>query len=173
MSGERTSHRGPTLRGIGDRQRERGGGEHEGGHCPPLVMDARTDRAPFMGERERAMSTITVSLGRNVGDEPMHPTVWQAFRAEAWDSVDFQVWAYGGQIVFTGQGEGKWKGEDGTTTYEDAYTIIALVPDEDADIVGGTLVHAMGRLAAKYGQEAIAVTLGTTTLAGLQQATSN
>lgn len=118
------------------------------------------------------MSTITVSLGRNVGAEPMHDTVWQAFRAEAWNIVDFPVWASEGQIVFTGTGEGRWKGDDGVTVLEEAYTIVAVVPDEDADLVGEAIERSAARLAVKYGQEAIAVTVGATVLAGLQHRTS-
>ena len=119
------------------------------------------------------MGTLIVSIGRNVGDEPMGDYLWESFRTEVWGAVDFPVWAADGQIVFTGQGEGQWRGEDGATTYEAAYTIVALVPDADNDIVREAIVRSMAKIAGKYGQDAIAVTLGATTLAGMQHSASN
>jgi hypothetical protein len=113
------------------------------------------------------MSTITVSIGRNIGDEPMDDGQWVTYQEEAHRWTDQSVWCVGGQIVFEGVGVGQWTDEDGHTVREDAFTIVALVDDDVADVVHAEIVRRMAITARNYGQDAIAVTVGTTTLAGL------
>jgi hypothetical protein len=119
------------------------------------------------------MGTLIVSIGRNVGDEPMDDSQWVTFQEEAHRWTDQSVWSVGGQIVFEGVGVGQWTDEDGHTVREDAFTIVALVDDEVGDTVADEIVNRMAITARNYGQDAIAVTLGATTLAGMQQSASN
>lgn len=106
------------------------------------------------------MSTITVSIGRNVGSVPLPVSAWDAFR---WD-VDHEIRAYCGTVyVSDAVCVGEW---DGIT--EESRTWVAAW---DLPYAPGPLVNRLAILAGRYGQDAIAVTTGTTVLAGLQPVT--
>ena len=104
------------------------------------------------------MSTITVSIGRNVGTEPMSENEWFSFREAIKCAVKFTDH----QILFTGDGEGIWEGQK-----EDAFTIVAMtVADTNGKMGSDTawLRDWAGRLGRKYGQDAVAITTGETDL---------
>jgi hypothetical protein len=106
------------------------------------------------------MSTITVSAGRNVGDAPMDAVTWETFTMDLVATVE----ATGHTVLFEGTGQGIWEG-----TVEQAFTIVAASGPEART---GTLAEWLGAMARHYGQDAIAITVGTTVLAGMQHSTS-
>lgn len=106
------------------------------------------------------MSTSTVvSIGRNVGDQPLSTAEWTRFKSQALEEVRFAAALKGGQVVFHGEGQGQWAGEDGVTVFEGSFTVVAAGP-VDTDLLAETLAV----LAWEFGQEAIAVTTGETAL---------
>lgn len=91
--------------------------------------------------------TTTVSIGRNVGRDPMPREDWRAFCREVLAAVEDAC----GPIYFDGEGWGRSE-EWGS---EPAYTIVAGDP-----IPGAYLADALGHLGRKYGQDAVALTTG-------------
>ena len=96
--------------------------------------------------------SITVTVGRNIGNTPMDTAAWKSFQEEVNIAVRYTV----GDVYFAGVGEG-WSEDWGR---EDAYTVIAE-PPLYSDI--RDKLHAeLARIGRFYGQEAVAVTEGTT-----------
>lgn len=97
------------------------------------------------------MSTITVSVGRNVGNVPMSDQAWQDFRAEVRRALSM-----GTIHVDDARSIGEWLGvsEESSTFVADDFTPGAAEMVTDAlAIIGG-----------RYGQDAVAVTVGETRL---------
>lgn len=92
--------------------------------------------------------TLTVTIGRNVGDQPMPHDQWESFRR----SVRRTLETAGGEVWADARYRGQWEG-----IHEDAAIVHALVDDEAVDPVRITLAE----LAALYGQEAIGLAVGT------------
>ena len=99
------------------------------------------------------MSTVTLSIGRNVGDsDELSIPSWSEFR------TDLEIVAAAHlDVVFIGTGRGIWEGR----VTEDAHTIVGL-SEETTDLE--ELGRDLGDLARRYSQEAIAMTVGNTTL---------
>lgn len=90
------------------------------------------------------MSTY-VSIGRNVGDEPMSAEMWRDFRT----AVEAAVTRFAGPLVSATTGTGWYQG----------------VSEETAVYVGAAdesyrLIDALDVLRTRFGQESIAVTWG-------------
>ncbi len=96
------------------------------------------------------MSTATVTIGRNVDDQPMSDVWWTLFRKYVVSSVSDAST----EIYFTGEGQGGWDGEG-----EAAFTVVfALRPDAQL------LELRLSTLAEVFHQDAIAFTVGETNL---------
>ncbi len=97
------------------------------------------------------MSTVTVSIGRNVGNTPMSDSDWQQFRAETRAVVQ------GGNIIapyYEGTGIG--------TDREESYTIVAeFKPNHELAFTRG-----LYDLCAQFEQDCVAVTIGQTAFVG-------
>ena len=103
------------------------------------------------------MNTITITVGRNV------PTAGRPIEmdAETWGNfqgdIDFLLFALAGEVyVRAALGRGEWHGVG-----EDNATWVAAVMD-DRDLP--KIEQGLEQLAAKYKQDAIAFTVGKTTL---------
>lgn len=101
------------------------------------------------------MRTITVTIGRNIGNEPMAQGQWNAFTysvREALQSYVTEWWA-------TGAYKGSWEGigEDAMFYYG---PLRNTVDERDLAIVKARLAT----LATQYGQEAIGVSVGESEL---------
>ena len=96
-------------------------------------------------------ATVTVSIGRNVEDVPMPLAEWRRFRADVRRAL-------GGVRPYVSDARtiGEWAG-----VAEESRTWVAPIAAQDVQ----TLVASMADLATRYRQDAIAVTVGTTTLA--------
>lgn len=98
--------------------------------------------------------TVTVTIGRNVGENPMTDGPWAEFKFEARSLLV----AVGGTLYVDGaEHVGEWDG-----IREDNCTYVAALTNVPRD----ALTRAYRRLARKYKQDAIAVTYGETVLAG-------
>ena len=100
-------------------------------------------------------TTVTVSIGRNVGDEPMSDERWYAFREATHEVLD----ARGTAIHFEGTGTGYFEGN-----IEQSFTLVATVEN----VVG--LYHALATLAGEFDQDSIALTTGATSFPGTKEA---
>jgi uncharacterized protein (DUF1330 family) len=100
--------------------------------------------------------TLIVGIGRNVpGGGPLNWLEWGEFRTR----VTAAIRESGHTPLFRGEGIGEWEGE-----YEDSYTVVALPDGDEANL--DALKVALEELRKTYRQEAIAVTVGSTTLVG-------
>lgn len=103
-------------------------------------------------------ATHTISIGRNVADEPLPEESWARFVEALRELVD----EHAEEVFFAGFGAGEWVDETGRTISEESFTIVwagELSPSDTAE-----LRLALARLAAAFGQEAIAWTSGRTAL---------
>lgn len=97
---------------------------------------------------------LVVSIGRNVGGEPMADEAWNDFRSDTAEAVREHV---AGPVVFAGSGYGEWE-----ETREESFTI--LVAEASARYARYfELRAALGRLAREYGQDAVAVSVADET----------
>jgi len=105
------------------------------------------------------MSTVTVSIGRNVpGHGPLGPHYWDRFIHDVQDVVEaFAQTIY----VDAAYSSGEWNGE-----LEDSRTWVFATDGDWSE----RIVADLSVVATEYGQDAIAVTTGTTILAGLAAA---
>ena len=87
---------------------------------------------------------IAITIGRNVGDQPMDTGTWVDFEAETFAVVAAHT-KVDGQI-FMGEGVGIWGYE-----HEDAHAIIVLADKVDEPALRADLA----KLANKYHQDAI------------------
>ncbi|MGH2569538.1 MAG: hypothetical protein ACRDGA_14465 [Bacteroidota bacterium] len=103
------------------------------------------------------MQALVVSIGRNIGAEPMPNDVWQDFR----DDVASVILGFG-LVVFTGFGDGDWNEDD-----EESWTVIVSVGGQvsERDAEYRRVLAELSALCDNYDQDAIAVTLGTTVFA--------
>ena len=99
--------------------------------------------------------TATVTIGRNIGDEPMPSHRWTAFSAKVGRIVSTR-----GLQVYTwaAQGQGTFTSASGKIIREESITYVYEL-EEGAVKVTVSLLHD---LALEYGQESIALVLGTT-----------
>jgi len=98
------------------------------------------------------MADIAISIGRNIGNEPMHYTRWAQFQADLF--YDVNVFAHG-TVYAANLGRGQWDGN-----FEDNYVLTATVPDEHVD----ALRERLKLIRDDYQQEAIALLVGITEL---------
>lgn len=101
--------------------------------------------------------TIVVSIGRNVGDEPMDVEQWLRFRGATYDAIAER----GFVVVFEGEGTGTYEG-----SREPSFTLVATGNGNRIADVG----RALARLAREFGQESIALTTGNTSFPGGMEA---
>lgn len=101
--------------------------------------------------------TVTVSIGRNVGDRAMPEQRWEHFR----EDVDGYVDVYATDVhVRDAAGIGRWVSDAGDVIVEDSRTWVADVRADEVAAMSSRLAF----VAWEYGQEAIALTVGETTL---------
>ena len=99
-------------------------------------------------------TTITISIGRNIGSEPMIGWEWDAFR----DGIRSALADLGATVyVDAAASVGEWDG-----IAEQSATWVAEI---DADHVQYVPTY-LTALCAQFNQDAIALTAGTTTLVG-------
>lgn len=107
-------------------------------------------------------STVTVSIGRNVGTVPLSEARWNDFTAAIHNLIDVYCRTV---YVDCAESTGSWDG-----ILEDSRTWVAEVADWITPEVLPTVVERFGTVARAFGQDAVAVTVGTTILAGLAPA---
>jgi hypothetical protein len=95
---------------------------------------------------------LTVTIGRNVKEKPMHVVEWLHFQEE----VQVVVEKYVGKCFFRGEGIGHSE-EWGT---EEAFTVVAAEPFYGD--IREALLGELAKVGRYYGQEAVAVTEGRT-----------
>lgn len=100
------------------------------------------------------MATVTVSIGRNVGDQPMNDTDWQNFISAVGASVKRDAKAV---YVDAAASRGEWEGIG-----EDSRTWVADIDEWDLGALRGSLKE----WARIFRQDAIALTVGQTELVG-------
>jgi hypothetical protein len=100
------------------------------------------------------MSAATVTIGRNVGDQPMTAAEWQHYRADVRAVLD----KAGAETWVDADYRGSW---DGAT--EDAHVWLAQLERLDS------LRPAFAALAERYHQDAIGLVVGTPELVGRRQ----
>lgn len=93
------------------------------------------------------MQTLAIGIGRNVGRLPMDQASWQAFQ-EAVLGVAAPV----GPLVFAGTGNGEHDG-----VVEESFTVMVRL-NGDPDLA--RIREELARLAQRFGQDSIALTLG-------------
>lgn len=96
--------------------------------------------------------TVTVSVGRNIGQhgEPMSMAAWQDLTARV-----VTIGRANGMIYFAGFGDGTYLG-----TAEDSFTIVAGIGVHNLQRVR----REIAALCEPFGQDAIAVSVGSTEL---------
>lgn len=87
---------------------------------------------------------VTVSIGRNIGDQPMSSDQWSAFRFALLDVLDK------GEHLFTTSGRSHSRWGD-----EDSLTVAVDVLEEQIPAIRS----ALAQLAADYQQQTIALTI--------------
>ena len=97
-----------------------------------------------------AGSTLTVTIGRNVGTTPLEESMWDKFTARVLDVIA----TVDPDLTFTYNGVGEWDG-----TREDSRAIMAVNTKSVADI--GAELH---RVAKEFGQDAINLVTGVSEL---------
>lgn len=105
-----------------------------------------------------APTTHTISIGRNVADEPLPEGDWARFV----EALRAEVDRHAEDVHFAGFGAGEWTDETGRTIAEESFTIVWAGELSAADTA--ELELALAGLAAEYEQDAIAWTSGTTAL---------
>lgn len=114
------------------------------------------------------MQTITISIGRNVGDpiDGSQPRLLSFDWDDFIDDVRELVTDLAHDIYFSGRGAGVFDGK-----HEDSYTTVFSYDEEHTgpflDAKHGyetTVQYALATLAAHYNQSSIAVTIGATHL---------
>jgi hypothetical protein len=101
-----------------------------------------------------SQNTITVSIGRNVGDEPMAAHKWSAFRAAVRNTILDNM----GEIFVDGAtSRGAWEGVSETS----ATWVAAIEPWQVP-----YLEVEFSRFCRDFSQDAIALTVGDTIMIG-------
>lgn len=91
------------------------------------------------------MPNVIVSIGRNVGSEPMENTEWDLFKGLLRNAVYRRT----GNIYFIGEGKGYYN-----NTTEDSFTIIGELHGSAEN-----LKRELAEMAKDFRQECIAVTV--------------
>lgn len=99
------------------------------------------------------MLSYTVTIGRNVGSEPMSDDDWIEFQTLVQQTLE-RVLEPSAVFVYTGMGE--WDGEAEEST---AYLVLSTIP------AFSLLDERLGMLAEAFGQEAIGWSCGAAHLA--------
>lgn len=109
--------------------------------------------APAAADVETLLTSppITVSIGRNIGTDPMSTLAWSHFQLRTHDLL-----AEHADILSQTVGHSVWTGDDGATTSEDSYSVVAQ-PHSAVDVV--EIRIGLGCLATTYAQDAIALTV--------------
>ena len=102
--------------------------------------------------------TLVVSIGRNIGEDPMSTRTWEAFRGEVRSACET---ALNVPAVFDGMGIRMYEGR-----MEDSATLIF---NAEAPLDGGPLARRLAHLAWYYGQDSIAFTAGQTRFVGAER----
>ena len=97
------------------------------------------------------MSTITISIGRNVGGTPMSSVEWASFQR----GVTTVIKPVASEVYFYGTGSGTW---DGSGEESATWVFAASAWDVEA----WHFTASLRLLATMFGQEAIALTIGQT-----------
>lgn len=108
--------------------------------------------------------TITISIGTpNNADAPgyLRDDQWNAFKTNI--RTVLKAAAADGTFHYRGEGYGQYRSEDGRIHEELSYTLVFTL-QENISLDG--LRRTLAFLAAEYGQECIALTIGTTELVG-------
>lgn len=95
------------------------------------------------------METVTVTIGRNVGDAPLPPEAWNAYVSDTRQAVEAatsELWAHAPY-------RGEWEG-----VAEDAFIYFGALAGPDSL---GALRQRLATLATFYGQDAIGLAAGT------------
>ena len=104
--------------------------------------------------KDMQVATVTISIGRNVGDEPMSDGEWVAFCSDIWQALyDADATVY----VDEAKSVGEWDG-----IREESRTWVASVDDSVIDWIRISLAE----FCRTYRQDAIALTVGVTELVG-------
>ena len=103
------------------------------------------------------MQTVTVTVGRNVGDKPMSAHQWDGFQSDvrkAVESVTAELW------IASRVKHSEWQGVP-----EEAFIAYGpVVTTADVTDVKRALTIRLETLASRYGQEAIGVSWGESEL---------
>lgn len=99
------------------------------------------------------MLSYTITIGRNVGTEPMSEPDWVEFRVLVEQTIETLLRP---DALFVYDGMGEWSGDAEEST---AFLAISEVP------AGAALDHRLGMLAEAFGQEAIGWSVGDAHLA--------
>lgn len=97
------------------------------------------------------MQTVTITVGRNIGTEPMPSDAWRQYR----DDVRRALVTADATVYAAATYRGMWEG-----TYEDAAIWHAAIDDAAVD----PLRDALSGLVAVYGQDAAGYAVGTSEL---------
>ena len=103
--------------------------------------------------------TVQITIGRNIGDNPMSYCEWDSFCSSLQHAVSVAC-NLSGQILFTGEGRGSWTDENGHRTHEDAFHIIAIIETGRK----AYLKNKLSEFVRDYEQEAIACTFADAAL---------
>lgn len=101
-------------------------------------------------------TTYFVGFGYSIGNdgEVLSPAARQDFLSDVVAAIE----SVGGDIFSNTIGNGRWVGDDGVEVIETCSTVGFTAED-----LPGVFEDRLARLATKYGQEAIALTTGSTT----------
>lgn len=100
---------------------------------------------------------VSVTIGRNVKNEPMSSVQWLVFIEHVEDALSVATAQNKTLHRATYTGAGEWDG----STEESANIVLIL---ESARINTGWLTDRLAVLSARYGQDAIALAVGESTL---------
>jgi hypothetical protein len=108
--------------------------------------------------------TVTVSIG--TPDDPSAPgylngSQWNRFKTDL--RLALEDLAAFRTFHFRGEGTGEYRGSDGVKRTELSYTLVFTIYE---DISLDSLRRTLALFAAEYGQECIALTIGSTELVG-------
>lgn len=93
------------------------------------------------------MEGITITIGRNVGDEPMSADRWSEFTTSVRNALE----RHGAEVWTSAAYTGSWEGAS-----EDSHVFLGGAEALD----GHELRRELGALAGEYGQEAIGLNVG-------------
>lgn len=102
------------------------------------------------------MYSISITIGRNVGDQPMNEKRWSMFKNE----ITSQITGLNMEITVSNTGIGEWDG-----IKEENFIAKGIREKPFADDETDRLAKNLSVLSAKYGQDAIAYSVGSSMLA--------